>query len=105
MLVVANAYMINRTRPLVPERDFFHHLQRTIKLLHNLSPVSPVFKTNMEVLRKAQMRVNKKYYELNGVFPEWENSPRPSNVPMTAPGTPQYYEAPVSATTSFSAPR
>jgi hypothetical protein len=106
MLVVANAYMEERTRPLVPEREFFHHLQRTIKLLQSLAPVSPVFKTNMEVLRKAQAKVTKKYQELNtGLLPPFEHSPRPSNVAMTAPGTPQYYEAPLSATTSFSAPR
>jgi hypothetical protein len=35
------------------EQTIINLLQRTIRLLHNLSPMSPVFKTNKEVLLKA----------------------------------------------------
>ena len=105
MLVVANAYMMDHTRPLVPEQEFLHHIRRTIKLLSNLSPVSPVFKTNAEVLRRAHNKVLAKYRELHPSEPaQFDYSPGPTYVARTAPGTPQYDHV-TSAGTSFSAPR
>jgi hypothetical protein len=79
MLVVANAYLNECTRPLVPEERFLHHLTRTIQLLYLLSPLSPAFRINSKVLRIAQNKVVQRYHELH---------------PTTTPGTPQYYEAP-----------
>ena len=54
MLVVSNAYLNPHIRPLIPEAEFIHSLERTILLLERLSPMSPVFRKNMEVLRHAQ---------------------------------------------------
>jgi hypothetical protein len=106
MLVLTNAYLNERTRPLVPEERFFHAMKRTITLLNKLSPVSPVFMTNHRVLTMAKKRADKKYQQIHGTSYEMvDQSPRPSNMPMTAPGTPQFYEIPGSAATSFSAPR
>jgi hypothetical protein len=103
MLVVANAYYNERTRPLVPVSKFFYCLRRTIKLLHRLSPLSPVFKTNMEVLKCAEAKVTRMYRDLNnGTSPQFVNSPTAGSA-MT-PGTPRYTEEPRSTATSFSAP-
>jgi hypothetical protein len=61
MLVVSNAYLNPHIRPLIPEAEFIHSLERTILLLERLSPMSPVFRKNMEVLRHAQADVRDVY--------------------------------------------
>jgi hypothetical protein len=61
MLVVSNAYLNPHIRPLIPEGEFIHSLERTILLLERLSPMSPVFKKNMEVLRHAKRDVFEVY--------------------------------------------
>jgi hypothetical protein len=57
MLVVSNAYLNPHIRPLIPEREFIDGLNRTILLLERLSPMSPVFRKNMEVLCHAHQDV------------------------------------------------
>jgi hypothetical protein len=69
MLVVSNAYLESVLRPLVPESLFFPYLQRTIDLLHNLSPVSLIFKKHCDVLVNAQKSVEIAYREKHGQPP------------------------------------
>jgi hypothetical protein len=66
MLVVSNAYLEPVLRPLVPEDLFFPYLQRTIDLLANLGPVSPIFRKHREVLEAAQRDVESAYRDLHG---------------------------------------
>ena len=37
----------------VPEQDFFDLLHRTIKFMHNLAPLSPIFGVHAKVLEEA----------------------------------------------------
>jgi hypothetical protein len=64
MLVVANAYLVPRTRPLIPRDLFFRLLHRTIKLLYLMSPCSSVFFANMCVLHNVEGKVAVMYNSL-----------------------------------------
>jgi hypothetical protein len=63
MLVVSNAYLNPHIRPLIPEGEFIQCLNRTIELLERLSPMSPVFRKNLEVLCYACQVVADAYNE------------------------------------------
>ena len=53
MLVVSNAFLNPHIRPLIPVGEFIQCLKRTTVLLELLSPMSPVFQKNMEILNHA----------------------------------------------------
>ena len=72
MLVMSNAYLNPHIRPLIPEREFIYSLNRTIHLLYKLSPMSPVFRKNRDVLKYAKADVMKVY---NGVDPGMQLPP------------------------------
>jgi hypothetical protein len=52
MLVLAATYK-SWLYQLVPEEEFFRLMDRTIEFLRRLTPLSPVFATNMRVLQSA----------------------------------------------------
>jgi hypothetical protein len=82
MLVVANAYLVARTRPLIPLALFFRLLHRTIKLLYLMSPCSSVFFANMCVLHNVEGKVAAAYSTLSnqGSIPFMRFQPNTADV-------------------------
>jgi len=128
MLILSYCYLDSRLRPLVDPEKLITLLQRTIRLLHNLTPMSPVFKTNKTVLLQAYEAVATEMNR-NGIkrveLPiidqrnhtllsnnNWPTPPGPYGSPgvqsagrqSQGPGTPRDHYV-TSAATSFSAPR
>jgi hypothetical protein len=77
-------------------------MQRTIHLLEKLSPLSPVFRANREVLLHAQREV-KAEMDRGNVHHQWRNSPRTHGGDLSAAGTPRYLPDTGSTASSFSA--
>jgi hypothetical protein len=104
MLVVSNAYLDPRTSLLVPPEEFFLAMRRTIDLLERLSPLSPVFKTNREVLLVARLEVQTEMMRKNVPIHQFRDSPRVRIADLSGgPGTPRFVPDTGSAASSFSA--
>lgn len=52
MLVLAATYYNNWLKTLIPEEEFHNHLERTIKFLRRLSPISPTCANDCQILEK-----------------------------------------------------
>lgn len=63
MLVVSAAYL-SWLAELVPYEKFIHALDRTIRLLEQLAPLSPIMGVNAAVLKTAKSKVELKRQEL-----------------------------------------
>jgi hypothetical protein len=103
MLVIADVYLDQRLHRLVPAQQFAQALQRTIDLLRRISPLSPVFRMNHDVLLVAQYEVNEEM-KRRDVHVQWRGSPRMRVGSVSAgPGTPRYLPDTGSGASSFSA--